>query len=94
MFAPRASSVISLSVKYLGLVLKKSSSQSMILSHTLRISHSGASSATQPVRKRAQSLDPPPALQLHRADEMGYSAVNMIPVHSPFSSGKRLWRVA
>ena len=42
----------------------------MILSHTLRISHSGASSATQPVRKRAQSLDPP-ALQLHRADEMG-----------------------
>lgn len=59
MFAPRASSVISLSVKYLGLFLKKSSSQSMILSHTLRISHSGASSATQPVRKRAQSLDPP-----------------------------------
>lgn len=59
MFAPRASSVISLSVKYLGLVLKKSSSQSMILSHTLRISHSGASSVTQPVRKRAQSLAPP-----------------------------------
>lgn len=59
MFAPRASSVISLIVKYLGLVLKKSSSQSMILSHTLRISHSGASSAPQPVRKRAQSLDPP-----------------------------------